>query len=234
MVVLHEINNDHSVLTRIRCGGAKHIHLLDFDLGKMAHRYNVFSLPSQLVDTLTPRTLIGQAQPREPSPPPPKVAPISNAKGCNICLGVAFADVDEQRAHFRTDWHRYNVKIRLSGGNPVTESAFAQLVGGTHLLLPPRHPAPLTTDAALPMQQAWMILFRVPLPPTMKLRTNQMLSMHSLAKSTTLLCPTSPRTALSEHRLQPLPGFTPHHQHRSESIECYFPSILHHPHICRN
>ncbi|KAG8220892.1 hypothetical protein J3R82DRAFT_2392 [Butyriboletus roseoflavus] len=97
----------------------------------MAHRYNVFSLPSQLVDTLTPRTLTGQAPPREPSPPPPpKGTPTSNAKGCNICLGAAFADVDEQRAHFRTDWHRYNVKIRLTGGHPVTESTFAQLVGG--------------------------------------------------------------------------------------------------------
>ncbi|KAF8557784.1 hypothetical protein OG21DRAFT_1536863 [Imleria badia] len=96
----------------------------------VAHRYNVFSLPSQLVDTLTPRALVGQQPPREPSPPPPKVAPVSNAKGCNICLGAAFADVDEQRAHFRTDWHRYNVKIRLAGRNPITESAFAELVGG--------------------------------------------------------------------------------------------------------
>ena len=163
----------------------------------MAHRYNVFCLPSQLVDTLTPRALINQAPPREPSPPPPKVAPISNAKACNICLGAAFADVGEQRAHFRTDWHRYNVKIRLTGGNPVAEAAFAQLVGGTHLLPPLLDRA---TDTALPMQQAWRILFRVPLPPTMKTRTTQMLSMHSLTKSTILLYPTSPRTALSEYR----------------------------------
>lgn len=108
----------------------------------MAHRYNVFSLPPQLVDALTPRALVGQAPPREPSPPPPKVAPVSNAKGCNICLGAAFAGVDEQRAHFRTDWHRYNVKIRLAGGNPVTEPAFTQLVGGMHPIAPP----PLTEN----------------------------------------------------------------------------------------
>ncbi|KAG9312931.1 hypothetical protein JVU11DRAFT_6365 [Chiua virens] len=99
----------------------------------MAHRYNVFSLPSQLVDTLTPRNNINQVSqvpPPEPSPPPQTVTPTLNAKSCNICLGAAFAGVDEQRTHFRTDWHRYNVKIRLTGGSPVTESAFAQLVGG--------------------------------------------------------------------------------------------------------
>lgn len=94
-------------------------------------RYSVFSLPSELLDTLTPRTLIAQPPPREPSPPPPKP---SQGTGCSICLGAAFVDVDEQRAHFRTDWHRYNVKIRLAGRNPVTEAAFAELVGGTRLL----------------------------------------------------------------------------------------------------
>ena len=137
----------------------------------MAHRYYVFSLPSQLVDTLTPRALFGQEPPREPSPPLPKVAPVSNAKGCNICLGAAFTDVDEQRAHFRTDWHRYNVKIRLAGGSPVTESAFVELVGGTHLLSSPH--------LELTLHQAWMILFRVPLPPTTRPRTNRTLSMRS-------------------------------------------------------
>lgn len=89
----------------------------------------MFTLPSQLLETLTPRVLIGQPKPSEPSPPPPKVA-ASNAKGCNICLGAVFEDVDEQRAHFRTDWHRYNVKIRITGRSPVTEATFAQLVGG--------------------------------------------------------------------------------------------------------
>lgn len=116
----------------------------------MAHRYNVFSLPTQLVDTLTPRTSVGQAPPREPSPPPLNVAPVSSAKGCNICLGAAFSDVEEQRAHFRTDWHRYNVKVRLAGGNPVTESAFAQLVGGTRIFC--HVTSSRETNATLPTQ----------------------------------------------------------------------------------
>ncbi|KAF9221379.1 hypothetical protein BS17DRAFT_264236 [Gyrodon lividus] len=96
------------------------------------NRYHVFSLSPDLIETLTPRNLVGSPPPpREPSPPPvPQVALTGSARGCNICLGAAFVDVDEQRSHFRSDWHRYNVKIRLRGGNPVTESAFAQLVDG--------------------------------------------------------------------------------------------------------
>jgi hypothetical protein len=39
--------------------------------------------------------------------------------------------VDEQRNHYRSDWHRYNVKVRLNGGNAVTETDFARLVDGT-------------------------------------------------------------------------------------------------------
>lgn len=111
----------------------------------MAHRYNVFHLPYNLVDTLTPRSLVGQEPPREPSPPPPpKDTSASHAKGCNICLGAAFADLEEQRTHFRTDWHRFNVKIRLTGGNPVTESAFAQLIDRT--LRPPHFPVDQLAD----------------------------------------------------------------------------------------
>ncbi|KAF8845186.1 hypothetical protein BDN67DRAFT_962128 [Paxillus ammoniavirescens] len=96
----------------------------------MKHRYHVFSLPPDLVETLTLRNLISsQTPPRDPSPPP-QVAPTGSARGCNICFGAAFVGVDEQRSHFRSDWHRYNVKIRLRGGNPVTEPAFAQLMDG--------------------------------------------------------------------------------------------------------
>ncbi|KAH7911041.1 hypothetical protein BJ138DRAFT_1151551 [Hygrophoropsis aurantiaca] len=99
----------------------------------MAQRYHIFSLPSDILDTLTPRNLVTHTPPRAISPPPAQVASSAastNARGCNICLGAVFTDVYEQRSHFRSDWHRYNVKIRLGGGNPVTESAFAQLVDG--------------------------------------------------------------------------------------------------------
>ncbi|KAL4063165.1 hypothetical protein V8B97DRAFT_1955867 [Scleroderma yunnanense] len=99
----------------------------------MYQRYHVFSLPLDLLDTLTPRNLISsQAAPQEPPSPPivPQEQAPSSSRSCNICLGAAFVDVDEQRSHFRSDWHRYNVKIRLKGGEPVAESTFAQLVDG--------------------------------------------------------------------------------------------------------
>ncbi|KAG1804509.1 uncharacterized protein BJ212DRAFT_1393488 [Suillus subaureus] len=97
----------------------------------MAQRYHVFSLPPELLETLTPRNLISRPPPPEASTLVQTTPPVSdNARACNICLGATFADVTEQRTHFRSDWHRYNVKIRLRGGSPVTEPAFAQLVDG--------------------------------------------------------------------------------------------------------
>ncbi|THU91511.1 hypothetical protein K435DRAFT_780677 [Dendrothele bispora CBS 962.96] len=97
--------------------------------------YHVYSLPPELLQTLTPRTLLNVPEPpRASSPEPEPVAAqhqsSSGPRTCNICPGVSFAGVDSQRVHFRSDCHRYNVKIRLNGGQPVSESAFAQLVDG--------------------------------------------------------------------------------------------------------
>ncbi|KAJ3576473.1 hypothetical protein NP233_g406 [Leucocoprinus birnbaumii] len=111
--------------------------------------YHLYNLPPELLDTLTLRTLRS-----EPQPPPLNSKSASHqldltedgkqvqdgidgstasgsnigARACNICLGVTFTDVDEQRAHFRSDWHRYNVKTRLAGGQAVSEEKFGQLV----------------------------------------------------------------------------------------------------------
>ncbi|KAI0629166.1 hypothetical protein C8Q77DRAFT_1076201 [Trametes polyzona] len=96
-------------------------------------QYHVFSLPKELLDTLVPRNILNQATvstpPRAASPPPPAQPP-AGSRACNICLGATFVDVDDQRAHFRSDWHRYNVKVRLNGGEPVSETRFSQLVDG--------------------------------------------------------------------------------------------------------
>ncbi len=95
-------------------------------------RLHVFSLPTELLDTLTPRNLVNQELPRRtPSPTPPAEPTLTSSRACNICNGATFLDVAEQRNHYRSDWHRYNVKIRLSGGSAVNESEFAQLVDGT-------------------------------------------------------------------------------------------------------
>lgn len=106
--------------------------------------YHLYNLPRELLDTLTLRTLLSE---------PPSSTPILNlaedgkpsqdgvdstassganvgARACNICLGVTFLDVDEQRTHFRSDWHRYNIKTRLTGGQAVSEEKFGQLIEG--------------------------------------------------------------------------------------------------------
>jgi hypothetical protein len=101
-------------------------------------QYHVFSIPQHLLDNLVPRNIGNQhatvpnesSRPATPSLPSAATSATSGARACNICLGVAFAGVDEQRAHFRSDWHRYNVKIRMSGGIAVSETQFTQLVDG--------------------------------------------------------------------------------------------------------
>lgn len=97
--------------------------------------YHIFSLPKELLDTLTPRTL-AKSPSRASSPPPASISQTfipsapSGSKSCNICLGSAFADVDDQRAHFKSDWHRYNVKLRLRGESATTEAHFSSLIEG--------------------------------------------------------------------------------------------------------
>ncbi|KAL7463157.1 hypothetical protein ACHAXS_003540 [Conticribra weissflogii] len=45
-----------------------------------------------------------------------------DAKPCNTC-GGAFTP-GEYRSHFRSDWHRYNVKLKMKGVPPVSEKEF--------------------------------------------------------------------------------------------------------------
>ncbi|CAG8587251.1 8732_t:CDS:10 [Diversispora eburnea] len=59
---------------------------------------------------------------------------------CLACGNLSFADVEQQRAHYKLDWHRFNVKRRavgLSLGStnhvPVSEQEFEELMGGESL-----------------------------------------------------------------------------------------------------
>jgi ribosome maturation protein SDO1 len=47
----------------------------------------------------------------------------STAKSCNTC-GGSFANAAEYRAHFRSDWHRFNQKLKLKSIAPVSEQEF--------------------------------------------------------------------------------------------------------------
>lgn len=47
---------------------------------------------------------------------------------CGSC-GVTVDDLEELRQHYKHDWHRYNVKRKLHGQAPVTDSQFYDLMG---------------------------------------------------------------------------------------------------------
>jgi hypothetical protein len=117
-----------------------HLLLNAMPVPTTSQAFYVHSLPHELLASLKPRKghamlAVEDAQP-EDSPIPAvqdDVATTSTGPGgraCNVCLDATFANVDEQRSHFRSDWHRYNLKVRLNGGQPVDEGRFAQLVEG--------------------------------------------------------------------------------------------------------
>lgn len=96
---------------------------------------HLFAIPSEVLDNLTLRqSPLAQPQPSESIlEEQVPVAPSNpGAASCNLCPGTALNDVQEQRAHFRSDWHRYNVKLRLQNptATAVTETQFASLVDG--------------------------------------------------------------------------------------------------------
>jgi excinuclease UvrABC ATPase subunit len=47
----------------------------------------------------------------------------SSQKSCNTCGGT-FVTPAEYRAHFRSDWHRYNMKLKLNHVAPISEEEF--------------------------------------------------------------------------------------------------------------
>ncbi|KAI9349435.1 hypothetical protein DFJ73DRAFT_833548 [Zopfochytrium polystomum] len=52
----------------------------------------------------------------------------SPSPSCSTCGHPQFDTTESQRAHFRTDWHRYNLKRKLAGLAPVAEERFEELV----------------------------------------------------------------------------------------------------------
>lgn len=49
--------------------------------------------------------------------------PSDDRKSCNTCGGF-FDSASDYRAHFRSDWHRFNQKLKLKGAAPVSEQEF--------------------------------------------------------------------------------------------------------------
>ncbi|XP_052091788.1 ankyrin repeat and zinc finger domain-containing protein 1-like isoform X2 [Mytilus californianus] len=58
----------------------------------------------------------------------PDFTTVSEKMSCNYCV-VDFESRGEQRRHYKSDWHRYNLRQRLKGVNYVNEDKFEELSG---------------------------------------------------------------------------------------------------------
>ncbi|GAA5831544.1 hypothetical protein JCM3766R1_001799 [Sporobolomyces carnicolor] len=99
-----------------------------------------FSLPRDLISQLEPRKLVipldhplhPSNQEQQPSSTPVNVEPTPAQEGgaykCAL-TGASFADLQGLKEHYRTDWYKYNVKLKLQGKRtPVSEQEFNSMV----------------------------------------------------------------------------------------------------------
>jgi hypothetical protein len=114
-----------------------HVTVLDSTVTTMSSTFHVFALPSEILQNIVLRSHVSQqatdiSGETELQDLSPQAASIHGSRACNVCLAATFLDVEEQRGHYRSDWHRYNVKIRLRGGKPISEADFAKLVDSAY------------------------------------------------------------------------------------------------------
>ena len=92
-----------------------------------------FALPDELLQSLVLRT-IHQAVPiEEATHDEPVSQEATTSLGCSACSVLAFASVADQRRHFRSDWHRYNAKLRTAGKSGIPEDQFDGLIDSQSL-----------------------------------------------------------------------------------------------------
>ncbi|KAH7434578.1 hypothetical protein KP509_06G024000 [Ceratopteris richardii] len=69
----------------------------------------------------TPQSCISEIS----STPPDFISSSSMSKWtCNTCNKIEFSSLEEQRSHFKSDLHRFNVKRKLIGKDPLSEELF--------------------------------------------------------------------------------------------------------------
>lgn len=117
--------------------------LPNLEMATIREPLHLFSIPHSVTSSLTLRQGPGYRATSDPlTTETPIEDPATSTSGPNVpsltcatCSGATFVDVNEQRTHFRSDWHRYNVKIRLQDSNSkaVTEAEFGDLVEGKRI-----------------------------------------------------------------------------------------------------
>ncbi|KAM0750616.1 hypothetical protein T439DRAFT_380502 [Meredithblackwellia eburnea MCA 4105] len=98
-----------------------------------------FQIPNEKLDQLKLRKLeipedhpLFQAAPSPSQPSPAPEAPAPTAGGgqyyCSLTQ-IGFQDLDSLKQHYKSDWYKYNVKLKLQGKQtPVSEADFNNLV----------------------------------------------------------------------------------------------------------
>lgn len=96
------------------------------------HLY-IFDLPKELLESLA----VKGEQPLHVEPELPLLEPqadeslqnlaTATATSCSLCHS-SFTNVQEQRQHVKSDFHKYNLKQRIKGLNPVSEADFEKLI----------------------------------------------------------------------------------------------------------
>ena len=101
---------------------------------------NIYTLPQELLSNLAVRTIAelddqSEAGPSTSTGTKPK-PPISTSQApvgslsCQSCPNTLFESVEEQRTHFKSDWHRYNAKARMEGKGVVDAEQWENMVEG--------------------------------------------------------------------------------------------------------
>ena len=103
-------------------------------MGSRPEPLYLFTLPPALLADITPRQLsLPSTKSIEPAPSLPQLPPTTTKSGLFNCTitGATFTDLDSLKAHYKSDWYKYNVKLRLKGITvAVSEEDFDKLVEG--------------------------------------------------------------------------------------------------------
>ncbi|PHH75916.1 hypothetical protein CDD80_1951 [Ophiocordyceps camponoti-rufipedis] len=102
------------------------------DVSRGLGRDDLYDLPPQVQETLRLKDdAHAITQDESPPPSPRRESPAEafvSAQSCSLCT-LAFAAVEDQRSHLRSDLHQYNLRQKLRGQKPVSEIEFEKLVG---------------------------------------------------------------------------------------------------------
>lgn len=109
-------------------------------MGSRPEPLYLFTLPPALLADITPRQLsLPSTKSIEPAPTQPLLPPAAAKNGLFNCTitGATFTELDALKAHYKSDWYKYNVKLRLKGITiPVSEEEFDKLVERQSCFLP--------------------------------------------------------------------------------------------------